>query len=187
MTPWQEVRAELLAAPLQPPTALGNEPSTGVYAWWDSGAALAGRFPSDFPRVDPARPLYIGIAERQGLDARGLKMHLKRTRMSGLRRSLAALLRDELELSSQVVAARGGMFGLTPAANAALTDWMLRHLSVTWVVHPKPSDVEGSIVGFELPPLNYDHATHGPYAARMRALRADTRSQAPGQLSGLRL
>lgn len=186
MTPWQEVRAELLAAQLQPPSALGKEPSTGIYAWWDSGAALADHYPSDFPPVDHARPLYIGIAERQGLDARGLKMHLKRTRMSGLRRSLAALLRDELELSSQVIVARGGMFGLTPAADAALTDWMLRHLSVTWVALPHPSAVEGAIVGAELPPINYDHATHGPYAARMRALRTDLRAQAPGQLSGIR-
>jgi hypothetical protein len=167
----------MLTAPLQPPTALGNELSTGVYAWWDSGAALAGLFPTDFPPVDPARPLYIGIAERQGLDARGLRMHLKRTRMSGLRRSLAALLRDELGLTSQVVPARGGMFGLTPAADVALTDWMLSHLSVTWVPHARPRAVEGAVVASELPPLNYDHATHGPYAAPMRALRADLRAR----------
>ena len=68
------------------------------------------------------------------------------------------------------------MFGLTPAADAALTEWMLEHLLVTWVAHPEPSAIERSIVGAELPPLNYDHATHGPYAACMRALRADLRA-----------
>lgn len=156
--------------------ALGAETSTGIYAWWDLGAALADKYPADFPPVDATRPLYIGIAERQSLADRGLKMHLKRTRMSGLRRSLAALLRDELELSSQVVTARGGMFGLTPTADAALTNWMLQHLHVTWIAHPAPSAVEGLIVGSEPPPLNYDHATHGPYAARMRALRAGLRA-----------
>lgn len=176
MDTWEDVRAALLDAPPQPPMALGAEPSTGIYAWWDLGGALADQYPADFPSVDAARPLYIGIAERQGLAARGLKMHLKRTRMSGLRRSLAALLRDELGLSSQVVAARGGMFGLTPAGDTALTDWMLRHLRVTWIAHPEPSAVERSIVEAELPPLNYDHATHGPYAAEMRALRAELRA-----------
>jgi hypothetical protein len=155
--------------------ALGSEQSTGIYAWWDTRSALADHYPADFPAVDHARPLYIGIAERQSLAARGLKMHLKRTRMSGLRRSLSALLRDELGLVSQVVAARGGMFSLTPAADAALTDWMLRHLRVTWISHPVPSAIEGPIVGAELPPLNYDYATHGPYARPMRALRADLR------------
>lgn len=156
--------------------ALGSEPSTGIYAWWDLDAALANQYPAGFPPVDAAHPLYIGIAERQGLAARGLKMHLKRTRMSGLRRSLAALLRDELARSSKVVAARGGMFGLTPAADVELTNWMLQHLRVTWVTHPAPSAVERDIVGAELPPLNYDHATHGPYAAHMRALRAGLRA-----------
>ena len=172
---WENVRDALLAAPPQPPMALGAEPSTGIYAWWDLDGALARQYPADFPPVDAGRPLYIGIAERQGLAARGLKMHLKRTRMSGLRRSLAALLRDELALTSQVVAARGGMFGLTPTADAALTNWMLQHLRVTWVAHPEPSTVEGPIVGTELPPLNYEHATRGPYAAHMRGLRAGLR------------
>lgn len=156
--------------------ALSTEPSTGIYAWWDLRSAIASHYPPDFPAVDHARPLYIGIAERQGLAARGLKMHLKRTRMSGLRRSLAALLRDDLGLSSQVAATRGGMFGLTPAADATLTNWMLRHLNVTWVAHLAPSTVEGQIVAAELPPLNYEHATRGPYAAHMRALRAEFRS-----------
>jgi hypothetical protein len=173
---WIDVRASLLAATPQPPMALGTEPSTGIYAWWDQPGALTSHYPADFPDVDHARPLYIGIAERQSLAARGLKMHLKRTRMSGLRRSLAALLRDELSLSTRVVPARGGMFGLTPAADAALTDWMLRHLSVTWIAHPAPSTVEGQIVAAELPPLNYEHATRGPYAAHMRRLRADLRA-----------
>jgi hypothetical protein len=161
--------------------ALGAEQSTGIYAWWDTQAALADHYPADFPAVDHARPLYIGIAERQSLAARGLKMHLKRTRMSGLRRSLSALLRDELGLDSQVVAARGGMFGLTPAADAALTDWMLLHLRVTWIAHPEPRRVESAIVRAELPPLNYDHATHGPYASRVSGLRADLRSQSSAQ------
>ncbi|QGV67292.2 GIY-YIG nuclease family protein [Clavibacter nebraskensis] len=156
--------------------ALGSEPSTGIYAWWDVGAALAPHYPADFPRVDAVRPLYIGVAQRQSLAARGLKMHLKRTRVSGLRRSLAALLREELDLSAQVIPARGGMFGLTAAGDAVLTDWMLRHLRVTWVAHPVPKNIERVIVEAEVPPLNYTHATRGPYATHMRALRADLRA-----------
>ncbi|WP_413228211.1 GIY-YIG nuclease family protein [Clavibacter zhangzhiyongii] len=181
MDTWEDVRTALLAAPPQPPMSLGAELSTGIYAWWDLGAAVAPHYPADFPRVDATRPIYVGIAQRQSLAARGLKMHLKRTRVSGLRRSVAALLRDGLDLSSQVIPARGGMFGLAAAGEAALTDWMLRHLRVTWVAHPAPRGIEGPIVGAEVPPLNYIHATHGPYAAHMRALRADMHAAGSAQ------
>ena len=176
MTTWQTVRDELLAATPVAPLELVNVPETGVYAWWDLEGALAAHYPDDFPAVRPKRPLYIGLAERQSLASRGLKMHLKRTRVSGLRRSLSALLRDELDLAAGVQPARGGMFGLAKDLEPRLTEWMLAHLLVTWVAHDAPGEVEREIISDELPPLNYDHATHGPYAARMRVLRADLRA-----------
>ena len=176
MTTWQTVRDGLLAATPVAPLELGDVPETGVYAWWDLDGALAAHYPEDFPAVHPERPLYIGLAERQGLASRGLKMHLKRTRVSGLRRSLSALLRDELDLAPSVLPARGGMFGLAVDVEPRLTEWMLGHLLVTWVVHEAPGQVEPEIIADELPPLNYDHATRGPYAARMRLLRADLRT-----------
>lgn len=178
---FQKVRDELLVASPVAPLALGEVPQTGVYAWWDLDGALSAHYPSNFPTVHQNRPLYIGLAARQGLASRGLEMHLKRTRVSGLRRSLFALLRDELDLVPGVLPARGGMFGLAKDLEPRLTDWMLDHLLVTWVIHDAPSEVESEIISEELPPLNYDHATHGPYAARMRQLRAELRAAGPTQ------
>lgn len=172
----QRTREELLAARPVTPLALGKVPQTGVYAWWDLDSALSAHYPSAFPAVHPNRPLYIGLAARQGLASRGLDMHLKRTRVSGLRRSLSALLWNELDLVPGVLPARGGMFGLAKDLEPRLTDWMLDHLSVTWVIHDEPTQVESEIISAELPPLNYDHATHGPYAAHMRQLRAKLRA-----------
>ena len=166
----------MLAATPVSPLALVKVPQTGVYAWWDLDGALTAHYPRDFPSVRPNRPLYIGLAARQGLASRGLDMHLKRTRVSGLRRSLSALLWNELDLVAGVLPARGGMFGLTKDVEPRLTEWMLDHLFVTWVIHDAPGEVESDIISEELPPLNYDHATHGPYAAHMRKLRAKLRA-----------
>jgi len=176
MEAWEVAHAGLLEVAPSHPSAMAAESATGIYAWWDTAASLARFYPSDFPPVQFHRPLYIGIAERQGLDSRGARMHLKRTRMSGLRRSLAALLRDDLLLSREVIPARGGMYGLTSDGDQRLTDWMLANLQVSWVVHDHPSTVEPAIIGAEFPPLNYDHATTGPYAAKMRALRSSMRN-----------
>ncbi len=94
---WEKVRDRLLQmTPVCPQNALGVA-ENAVYAWWDLSGSLSELWPADFPAVDTRRPLYVGDAP-SGLESRIIGMHLATTRMSGLRRSLAALLQEELEL-----------------------------------------------------------------------------------------
>lgn len=169
---WIEVRDELVSATPSSPLTLCGIHRPGIYAWWDRTAALARFWPDSFPQVDPAKPLYIGIA-RTTLAERAGRMHLEKTRMSTIRRSLAALLVDELRLLRGVAVdpRRRTKFSLAPAEEQRLTDWMVTHLQATWVLHPMPKDVEKDIIERVMPPLNYDHATSGPYAKPLQAHR----------------
>lgn len=175
---WSEVRGTLLAATPVPPADLGQVKQTGLYAWWDLTGSLAPHFPVGFPRVDAGRPLYIGLAERQSLGDRGLLMHLKSTRMSTLRRSLAALLWEELDLLPGVIDKGAGKFTVAPAQEQQLTGWMLANLRVTWVTHHDPGTVEEQIVRAVLPPLNDRFAHHGGYYKPMSDLRIELRRAA---------
>lgn len=98
-------------------------------------------------------------------------MHLKRTRVSGLRRNLVTLLADSLDLHDGIVAHPNRKFSLRPVEEARLSDWMNEHLRLTWVVHPSPGDVERAIVDHLLPPLNSDFAHRGAYWKHTDRLR----------------
>lgn len=88
---WNEVHSELVTAtPISPLELLSIE-KPGVYAWWDLHGVLSSFWPEGFPEVDPTEPLYVGIAET-ALMERGGEIHLEKTRMSTMRRSLSALL-----------------------------------------------------------------------------------------------
>ena len=125
--------------------------------------------------MDASRPLYVGEA-RITLAPRSTRMHLKQTRMSTLRRSLASLLVDELDLVPGARLAGGRQhtkFSLASAGEARLTAWMLEHLTVSIAEHPAPGLVEGAVIATIVPPLNDRFAHHGPYWRRMAHLRAD--------------
>lgn len=173
---WVEVLDSLTSRDRRSPLDLGEVRVTGLYAWWDPSGGVP--FPTGFPPVDQSRPLYIGLAKKGTLAARGLGMHLKTTRMSTLRRSLSALLRDELDLLADVRPAAAGKYGLAQPSEDRLTAWILDHLQVTWVEHPAPQLVERDVVRAEAPPLNYDFATAGPYAKPLQLIRAQLRSDA---------
>lgn len=175
---WSNVRDALLTATPTPPADLGRVAQTGLYAWWDLAGTLAPRFPIGFPDVDARRPLYIGLAERQTLGARGLLMHLKTTRMSTLRRSLAALLWKELDLLPGITDRGAGKFSIAPAQEQHLTEWMLTNLRVTWVTHDSPGTVEKPIIFDVLPPFNDRFAHHGGYYKAMSDLRNALRQAA---------
>ncbi|MWB97888.1 GIY-YIG nuclease family protein [Agromyces seonyuensis] len=166
------LRTQLLASVPTGAAELAEIDSTGVYAWWGSLP-----FPRDFPPVDERLPLYVGIADRQTLGQRAASNHLRSTRASGLRRSLAAVLVDELELQDLVIRhPRAGKYALTAAGEARLTTWVLANLQVTWVPEPHPGPHERQLVAELLPPLNHTYATGSPFrrilAARRAALRA---------------
>jgi hypothetical protein len=177
---WTQTRDDLLGATPDSPLALSVITRPGVYAWWDLEGALTSFWPVAFPPVDTAVPLYVGIAAKQNLSARVGDMHLANTRRSGLRRSLAPLLSESLDLMRGAVRhPRGGKFGLERAQEASLTNWMLANLRMTWVVHAESGAVEKSILRDLRPPLNDVHATGSPYRVPMRALRAAFRASAP--------
>jgi len=176
---WQNVRQALLTMRPLLPTALASVEHTGIYAWWDLKGAL--QYPQGFPIVDIQKPLYIGLAERQGLDKRGIRMHLQSTRMSGLRRNLTPLLVDKLGLLDGAIAFPKRKFSLSAEKEIALTGWMLENLSVTWVLDPAPSRVEAILIDNLLPPLNSQYAHRGEYWSHTDRLRADFHRAARAQ------
>ncbi|WP_230671124.1 GIY-YIG nuclease family protein [Rathayibacter sp. Leaf248] len=168
---WTLQRDALLSAAPVAPEALRDVHSSGLYAWWDLHGALTPHWPTGFPAVGTSRPLYVGIA-RTTLAVRGSEMHLKTTRMSTLRRSLVALLVDELELRDQIAPGPGQKFGLTAEGDSLVTHWMASHLNVTWHETPEPGMHERLIVGDLMPPLNDVLAHDGPYWVAMRNKRS---------------
>jgi len=175
-----QTRDNLLGATPVSPLSLRSVAHPGIYAWWDVEGALSQSWPDDFPEVDTAIPLYIGIAAKQNLSARVEDMHLANTRRSALRRSLAPLLSESLDLTRGAVRhPRAGKFGLELEQEAHLTNWMLANLRMTWVGHDESGDVEKPILRNLWPPLNDLSATGSPYRVPMRVLRATFRASAP--------
>lgn len=131
------------------------------------------------------RPLYVGKAERSLAD-RDVRTHFStgKTGSSTLRRSLAALLADDLQLEGQPrnLANPEGFanFGLEAAGDRRLTEWMLEHLRLAaW---PSPADVvleemETAVLAQLAPPLNLDKVAT-PWRALVRFGRRRLADQA---------
>lgn len=171
---WTDQRDALLSAAPVAPDALRDLHSPGLYAWWDLRGALTPYWPNGFPAVATSRPLYVGLA-RTTLAASGSEMHLNTTRSSTLRRSLVALLVDELKLRDQLVPGPGDKFGLTAEGDSLLSCWMRNNLHVAWHETPEHGANERLIVADLLPPLNDRYARTGPYRNPMLKLRAMVR------------
>jgi hypothetical protein len=108
------------------------------------------------------RPLYVGKSE-SSLAARDVRTHFAagRTGSSTLRRTLAALLVDRLDLvacpRNPAKPGHFSNFGLEPEGDERLSRWMAEHL---WLaVWPSPAgivlnDVETAVLQRLIPPLN---------------------------------
>lgn len=169
---WEKVRDQLLhASPACPIRAVGVS-QNAIYAWWDLSGALSGFWPSDFPPVDTQRPLYVGDAP-SGLEARISDMHLATTRMSGLRRSLAALLVRELDLLPGITAVGRGKVIMDDLREERLTCWMVQNLGLTWVLTDDSSAIEKLVIADLCSPLNDKHATKSKYRKSMRIVRKE--------------
>lgn len=164
------LRDQLIDAPPRSIADLVLVSRPGVYAWWGEIS-----WPPSFPAVPPGLPIYVGKADTEPLGQRARSFHLRRTRGSALRRSLAAVLVDELELQPHVVRDRRS-WALNAVGEAKLTAWMHDQLRVTWVELDDPGEVEQAIILQLLPPLNDKHATGSPYRAPMRELREALRA-----------
>jgi hypothetical protein len=124
------------------------------------------------------RPLYIGQSDKNSL-RREVQLHFKtgKTGNSGLRRSLAALLRDKLGLRAQPrnlsKPERFSNFSLHPHGDALLTEWMYdRLLVVPWIrLGREPLDpVETELIQAWQPPLN-THAVRTDWSELVVAAR----------------
>lgn len=122
-----------------------------------------------FPHRGAAVPLYVGKAE-DSLVSRELRTHFavgqtesSTTGSSTLRRSFAALLRENLDLRgvprNKLKPGYFAMFALEPEADERLTKWM--HSKLKLVVWPKPADstmelehLEKRLLAAWEPPLN---------------------------------
>ncbi len=140
------------------------------------------------------RPLYVGKAERS-LASRDVRTHFAtgKTGSSTLRRTLAALLADNLTLRGQPRNPSNpegfANFGLEPEGDARLTDWMHRNLLLA--VWPSSDDVvldqvETAVLTRLVPPLNLDKVRspwQTPIEAGRRRLAAEAREWA-SEISG---
>ncbi len=156
--------AEILAQPALVP----REP--GVYGWYflqpPPGVPTAGCH-----RVGEAVLLYVGIASQL---QRRLKQHLgSDASRSTLRRSLGALLGDELGIHLQKINGRH-RFG---AGEAALSAWIAANARVVWQDDFKPAQLQRSLIHALALPLNVQHNLH-PFRKTLSTLRKKARAAA---------
>lgn len=146
----------------------------GLYAFYGDGRAWTELQLT--PKFD-GQPLYVGKAEKS-LNGRDVGTHFAtgKTGSSTVRRSLAALLSNELELvpvpRNMVKPDGSANFSLEQSGDVRLSDWMeQRLLLATWV---KPEevildDIETAVVRSLRPPLNLDKV--GEPRERLRSAR----------------
>lgn len=160
-------RALLIGPRMSAGTASTGLPDkAGLYGVF---AEIGARDELGLPPIRAGRPAYVGKSEKSLLVRDG-QTHFKlgETGNSTLRRSLAALLHDSLELRGQPRTLRNpsyfDKFGLDADDDERLQAWIGRHLTVaTWL---KPSDVpdedgellvsvERALLKMWTPPLNW--------------------------------
>lgn len=144
--------------------------------------------------VGPGGLLYVGKAEKS-LTRRDVRQHfgIGKTGRSTVRRSFAALLRDELGLvpvpraTASATSTAPATFALTGESDLRLTTWMTEHLALR--VWTPPSNVvlaavEREVIGDLNPPLNLTHAGPRPLLKVVRkAMVAAALSQASSTIS----
>lgn len=137
--------------------------------------------------LEPAfddQPLYVGKAERS-LNGRDVRTHFAtgKTGSSTVRRSLAALLADDLDLVAvpRNLANPDGSanFALDPASDARLSTWMESHLRLATWIRPEGlvlGVIEAAVALRLRPPLNLDKV--GQPRDRLRQARRRLADQA---------
>jgi hypothetical protein len=122
--------------------------------------------------------LYVGKAE-DSLVKRDIRTHFGngRTGSSTVRRSFAALLRDDLALTAQprnpAKPSHFSMYGLAPADDGKLTRWMRDRLEIAaWATDgARPlAEIEGLVLGLWRPPINIQGVEHR-WKASLQAAR----------------
>jgi hypothetical protein len=173
----------ILAADAITHLGTGQSPVTGesIDSWPNRPGLYAVYASADTWRMlqlgDPpdGRPLYVGKAE-SSLSSRDVGTHFGFARVgsnsvtgsSTLRRTLSALLRDELGLRGRyrnpARRQKASHFGLSVDHDAALSDWMRSNLLATYWEMTTPAvpltDVETKVLSRLKPPLNIQKVWH---------------------------
>lgn len=159
----------------------------GLYAVWADEAATQ---QLGIGSHGHTAPLYVGKAERSMRD-RDLRAHFGvddakvRTGSSTLRRSLSALLSDQLELRpvprGETASNASNGFSLHPEDEGRLSEWMQEWLELTTWAFPvalgtRLANVESRVIRHWDPPLNIVHAPTSRKS--LRAARTAMRERA---------
>ena len=162
------------------PTLIPQE--GGVYAWWFS------KVPPGVPDHETAvhdgrRLLYVGIAPRKPSAAGSFSSRTLRPRLlnhcrgpvasSTLRRTLAVLLKDDLDL--QITRTKAGKLKMPPERESRLTQWMDENARVVWSANSAPWEIEDHLIdGSVRLPLNI-RGSSDPFAKVLSNLRSRVR------------
>jgi hypothetical protein len=144
----------------------------------------------DLGQPPDTRPLYVGKSE-DSLSSRDVRTHFAtgKTGWSTVRRSLAALLTDTLELRGQPRTPSNpgnySNFGLEPDGDQRLTDWMSTNLRLAVWASPPGTNLgrsETLVLAKLVPPLNLSKV-RSPWKPQVdtgrRALAAEARAWTP--------
>jgi hypothetical protein len=142
----------------------------GVYAWFLDEASALPTLPDQ-----GHDPIYVGMSSN--LTQRGDETHFRsgESGFSTLRRSLGALVKEELRLSAQPRGTGSSpqnyrCYRFDDVGEERLTDWMRDHLRVGIAPIENPETVEGELIALAEPPLNLTRWPN-PHRAVIKALR----------------
>jgi hypothetical protein len=163
----QQTTADLFSTPHALAAAVRVLPTTaGLYAWWAPPEVLASFNGPANSGDGGQRLLYLGKAKR--LRSRIASNHLRDSGRFTLRRTLAGLLMP----TENYRTTRTDRVVLVPEDEQRLTDWMHRHLTLTWSEHPDPVPLETALISRLCPPLNVDGAQPGTNLNSVKRARA---------------
>lgn len=182
---------DLLQAPLIAPSDLfvsSDLPprAAGIYAWcFDvpppdvpiAGCVQRGPFTLLYVGIAPKRPSVSGAVSRATLRSR-LRQHCEGTAEgSTLRLTLGCLLADELGLRLAAVG-RSGRLTFGADGEARLSAWMAVHARASFVITPRPWEIERQLLSSTSLPLNLRDNQHHPFHATLSELRSIARQRA---------
>lgn len=170
-----EIVQQLRTVPVDADRAREETPrAPGLYAWWVTPGVLPGITGPRHPSDDVGELAYVGLAS--DLRRRVGGNHIAgRTGQSTLRRGLAALLLTSERFTTRRV---GSKVVLVPEDEARLSDWMRKHLRVSWAEHPQPALVEEAVVARTGPPMNVAFNRAHPLYPVITAARSAYRASA---------
>lgn len=170
------ILSSLTEEPRRLPITADSEP--GIYAWWVEPKRLEDaepRIPEVPAGVDGWSLLYCGIAPNSPTSGRHLAARIARDHSNGsigsstFRQSLAALLRDTLDLQPLAGYDRSRIRNERP-----LTVWMTAHCGLTWAMQPAPWEWEAQVIEALRPPLSIRPGAH-PFRFEVSSARSRLR------------